>query len=135
MTITEGISFDKPMPNYLAYLTDITVQDEVHFEELPEFDCYEWEWNKPPGIYCDTLGNDAQLSKIAKFENEYGGFIRNTEWTAEQIARFEAIERCGHKVIVVAKGGDDADDFTFWLSWSGDRWCLVAIERDEKCGA
>jgi hypothetical protein len=131
MTITEGISFDKPMPNYLAYLTDITVQDEVHFEELPEFDCYEWEWNKPPGIYCDTLSNDAQLSKIAKFENEY----EIAGWTAEQIARFEAIERCGHKVIVVAKRGDDADDFTFWLSWSGDRWCLVAIKRDEKCSA
>ena len=130
MTIAGGISFDKPVPRYLAYLTRITVEGGVRFEELPEFDCDEWEWSKPPGIYCDTLRTDTVLSDIAKFENEY----ENRGWTAAQIARMEEVERLSHKVVVVSRDGDE-DDVTFHLSWLAGRWCLVAIDRDEKCGA
>ena len=130
MTIAGGISFDKPVPGYLTYLTRIAVEGGVRFEELPEFDCDEWEWSKPSGIYCDTLRTDTGLSDIAKFENKY----ENRGWTAAQIARMEEVERLSHKVVVVSRDGDE-DDFTFYLSWLDGRWCLVAIDRDEKCGA
>jgi hypothetical protein len=124
----EKISFVHPEPEYHPYETDFTVDDKINFEELPDFDCGDEKWNKPPGIYCDTKNRSAQLSTIAKNRNEY---LKDNYSTAK-IKQFEALENTSHKVIVL---GENGKHFKFYLTFKNKKWYLTVIDRTDYCSA
>ena len=125
---SDKISFDNPVPDYDPYDTDLKIDCKINFEELPEFSCDIEEWNKPHGIYCDTINRSEQLSSIAKFRNEY--FESN--FSAAEIKKFEDIEKRSHKVIVLGKEGNY---FKFYLTFKNNKWYLTIIDRTDYCSA
>jgi hypothetical protein len=125
---SEGISFHFPEPEYRPYETGFTVDDVIKFEELPEYDCGEDKWNKPPGIYCDKINRSHELSTIAKNRNEY----LEDNYSATKIKQFEALENASHKVIVL---GENGTFFKFYLTLKDDKWYLTVIDRTDYCSA
>jgi len=130
-SISSEIAFDRPVPEYLPYDTRVNRERRVRFEPLPKFDCDEWAWSKAPGIYCDTVRRSTQLSLILRFNNEYDDY----DYLAAAVERLMKVERSGHKIVAVGCAESGEEDFSFYLSWLDGRWCLVAIDRDEKCSA
>ncbi len=126
--ISDKISFDNPIPEYLPFRYDITTSDIIYFEKLPVFSCDDEEWNKPPGIYCDTTTIDKTLSEIAKDENEY----LDAGWSASQIKKFGEVEKKSHKVIVTGK---NSNVFVFYLTLIKNKWYLTIIDQFEACSA
>ena len=122
------ISFDNPVPEYLPFDNKFETDFKINFETLPEFCCDDWDWSKPPGIYCDTINIDTSLSRITKFEKEH---LIN-DWSDSEIEKFEEIERKSHKVIVVT---DKQGTFIFYLTLIDNRWWLTIIDRFEVCSA
>jgi hypothetical protein len=127
-SISDKISFSKPLPDYWSFDCDIITDYKIHFEALPVFDCDEEKWNKPPGIYCDTTNTDKTLSNIAKLRNEYS----EGNWSATEIKKLEEIEKKSHKIIVTGKEGNE---FIFILTFLQNRWHLSIIVRFEACSA
>lgn len=127
-SVSDKISFSKPVPDYMPFDCNIITDYKVHFEELPGFDCNEDKWNKPPGIYCDTINPDKTLSDIAKLRNEYA----EGNWSAAAIQKFEEIEKNSRKIIVIGKEGNE---FVFVLTSRQNNRYLSIIVRFEACSA
>ena len=126
LSIADKISFDEPVPEYLPYDVYFETDYKIRFETLPVFSCETEEWDKPHGIYCDTTNIDRKLSITAKNEKEW----LNADWSADEIRKFEEIEKKSHQIIVNGKS-----DFIFYLtSWQG-KWYLTIIDRFEACSA
>jgi len=125
LSISDKISFDKPVPEYLPYDIDFETDYKIRFEKLPDFSCDNEEWSKSHGIYCDTINIDKKLSTTAKNENEW----LISDWSADKIKKFEEIEKKSHKIIVT-KG-----DFVFYLTFWQNKWYLTVIDRFEACSA
>ncbi|MCL2131667.1 MAG: hypothetical protein FWH36_04325 [Lentimicrobiaceae bacterium] len=123
--VSDKISFDNPIPEYLPYDTYFETDYTIHFEELPVFSCDDWKWSKSSGIYCDTMNIDKTLSTVAKSENEY----LVGDWTDIEIGKFEIIESKSRKIIVVPHG------FIFYLTFIDNKWYLTIIDRFEVCSA
>lgn len=128
LSISDKISFNNPVPEYLPFEYNITTNYEIYFEKLPIFNCDNEEWNKPAGIYCDTIIIDKTLSTIAKNENEF----LDANWSANKIKKFEEIEKKSHKVVVIGK---DSEVFIFYLTLMKNKWYLTIIDRFEACSA
>ncbi|MDR1841466.1 MAG: hypothetical protein LBQ86_06035 [Holophagales bacterium] len=131
MSVSDRISFDKPVPEYLSYGIGLEADYDykVKFEKLPDFDCGdegEITWNKPNGIYCDAANTTKILSSRAKRLNELE--IDNMTWTEEEIKRFEEIENKSHQVIVMGEGV-----FNFYVTFIEGKWYLIVIDRFEYC--
>jgi len=132
VSMSEKISFDNPIPEYLPYDIYFEPDYTIRFEGLPVFDCDDFKWNKPSGIYCDTVNIDKTLSRVAKFEKEH----LLADWTDNDIKKFEEIESKSHKVIAIGKiDGESAGEFIFYLMSIKDKWYLAAIDRFEACSA
>jgi len=104
---------------------------KIYFEELPEFSCGNGSWNKPIGIYCDTVNIDKTLSSTAIADYcDYG-------WSDEQIKKFEEIEKKSYKVIVIGKQSDEygGDYFIFHLTFIENKWYLTIVEKPDFCSA
>jgi hypothetical protein len=128
-SISNEISFDEPVPEYLPFDYNIIITDyKIHFGKLPVFSCDTEKWNKPDGIYCDTKNTDKTLSNIAKFRNE--NFESN--YSDREIKNFEEIEKKCYKVIVIGKEGNE---FIFSLTFLENKWYLTIIDRFEACSA
>ena len=127
--ISDKISFDEPVPEYLPFDYNIIITDyKIHFGKLPFFSCDTEKWNKPSGIYCDTINTDKALSIIAKFRNEY--FESN--YSEREMKKFEKIEKKCYRVIVIGKEGNE---FIFSITFLENKWYLTIIDRFEACSA
>ena len=127
LSIADKISFDEPVPEYLPYDVYFEIDYKIRFETLPIFSCDTEEWDKSYGIYCDTTNNNNKLSITAKNENEW----INADWSANEIKKFEKIEKKSHKIIV----NGDKGDFVFYLTFWQNKWYLTIIDRFEACSA
>jgi len=128
VSTADKISFDDPVPEYLPYDISFEPNYTLHFEKLPCFSCNNEKWNKPSGIYCDTVNTDKTLSRVAKFEKE----DLLADWTDRDIKKFEEIENKSHKIIVLGK---EFGEFIFYLMLIEGKWYLAAIDRFEACSA
>lgn len=128
ISVSDKISFDNPVPEYLPFAYNITTDYNIHFEKLPEYNCNNEKWSKPSGIYCDAINRDKTLSTIAKNENEY----LNAGFSAATIKKFEDIESASHKIIVIGK---EFGEFIFYLTFIENEWYLTIIDRFEACSA
>ena len=126
LSIADKISFDEPVPEYLPYDVYFETDYKIRFETLPVFSCETEEWDKPHGIYCDTTNIDRKLSITAKNEKEW----LNADWSADEIRKFEEIEKKSHQIIVNGKS-----DFIFYLTFWQGKWYLTIIDRFEACSA
>jgi hypothetical protein len=124
VSVSDSISFDNPVPEYLPYDIYFETDYKIHFEKLPVFCCDNWKWSKSSGIYCDTLNTDKTLSTVAKREKKY-----EAVWSDSEIEKFEEIENKSHKVIVAPHG------FIFYLAFIDNKWYLTIIDRFEACSA
>ena len=122
--VADSISFANPIPEYLPYDVWFKPDFTIRFGALPEFCWLDIKWNKPSGIYIDTINVDTSLSRIAKFEKKHE--IKN--WSACDIKRFQEIEQKSHKVIAV---GETPGAFIFWLAFIENKWYLTIIDRFE----
>jgi len=134
--IADKISFDEPIPEYWLNCENIILTNyKIHFGKLPIFSCDTEKWNRPSGIYCDTINRSNRLSYIAKFRNE--NFESN--YSVTEIKKFKEIEKkIGCKVIVISKVGEvyhHPDAFIFYLTLHEGKWYLTIIERFEPCSA
>jgi hypothetical protein len=117
------ILFDNPVPDYYPYDIDIKTDYKINFEELPEFNCDTEEWNKPSGIYCDTINRIEPLSSIAQYRENF---------SYDEIVKLGEIERASHKIIVLGKLGNY---FKFFLTFRNNKWYLTVIDRTDYCSA
>jgi hypothetical protein len=128
-SISDKISFDEPIPDYLPFDYNIITTDyKIHFGKLPVFSCETEKWNKSHGIYCDTINTDKTLSNIAKFRNE--NFESN--YSDREMKKIEEVERKCYVVIVIGKEGNE---FVFSLTFLENKWYLTIIDRFEPCSA
>ena len=129
ITFTESIEFSFPIPEYLSYDYGLTkYDDQIKFEQLPEYDCSSERWDKPFGIYTDTLTIDISRSTTAKNENKF----EISNWSEKMIAQIEEIEKASRKIIVVGKNGGT---FIFFVTQNNGNWYLTGIDRFEDCSA
>ena len=123
----------QPVPDQEYFFGGLELKNyKIFFEELPEFSCGNGSWNKPRGIYCDTVNIDKTLSTTAI--DDYCG----DGWTAEQIKKFEQIEKKSYKIIVIGKQPDygyGGDYFIFHLTYIENKWYLTIIEQPDFCSA
>ena len=126
---SDSIQFSQPIPEYLPYdYGKATYDGTINYEKLPEFDCDKDQWNKPVGIYCDTITIDPSRSQIAKNEKKY----EINDWPDSTIKQIEETEKSSRKVIVVGK---DGGTFIFFLTKENKQWYLTGIDRFEACSA
>jgi len=98
----KNIDFKYAIPEYLPHSFGFTTYTTmVLYEKLPEYDCSTETWNKPAGIYCDTLLIDTKRSNTAKLEQQFE--IRN--WSMKDIEKITTIEYSSRKIIAVGKNG------------------------------
>lgn len=128
ITISDKISFADPIPEYLPFESDIEVDNNINFEELPDFSCDTEKWDKASGIYCDTTKTDTSLSRTAKNEKEF----LNADWSDDDMTRIETMEKTGRRIIVIDK---NERVFIFYLTEYRNKWWLTAIDRFEVCSA
>lgn len=129
LAIVDRLTFNRPIPEYLAFDHEISTDYKIHFGTLPEFSCDTLEWNKPHGIYCDVNKIDKTLSTVAKDENK---ILEENVWSSQKIKKLEEIENKSHKIIAIGKEGNV---FIFYLMFHKNKWYLVAIDRFEVCDA
>ncbi len=127
LTITDHISFNQPIPEYLPYDTGFKITAKIYDESLPEFDCEKEQFSKKPGIYTDFNQVDHSLSTIAEAENAY----LEANWTPAQLERLKEIEKNSRKVIAYNENGV----LIFFLTWVNNQWYLTALDRFEVCSA
>lgn len=136
LALYDKVLFDNPEAEYSYMPSDFHFETDykINFEELPDFDCETEKWNKPLGIYCDTINIDKKLSTTAKDMNEFlelnQFFIE--DWSASKIKKFEDIECKSHKIVVTGK---EYNVFAFYLTFIGNQWYLTVIDRLEPCSA
>ncbi|MDR6968177.1 hypothetical protein J2X31_002192 [Flavobacterium arsenatis] len=129
LVITDSIKFSNPIPEYLSYDYGFaTYKNQIKYEQLPEYDCTNEMWNKPPGIYTDTITIDESRSTIAKDEKKF----EIQDWSDDAIKQIEATEKVSRKIIIV---GNDGGTFIFFLTKHNDNWYLSGIDRFEVCSA
>jgi len=131
IAVYDRILFDNPDAEYTYMPHDFQFESDykINFEELPDFDCDKYEWNKPIGIYCDIKNIDKKLSTTAKEGNE---FLENVNWPANKIKKFEEIELKSHKIVVTGK---EDNVFAFYVTFWENKWYLTVIDRLEPCSA
>jgi hypothetical protein len=128
--ITDSIN---PAPYHSCFFKKLRVNDYKIFftEELPNFSCKSL-WDKPQGIYCDSINTYKTLSTTAK--NNYASH----GWTSNEIKRFEDIERNSRKIIVIGEQGSSlygGDFLIFYLTFYKNKWYLTLIEEPDYCSA
>ena len=109
----------------------INIDDyKISYGKLPEFDCGDEKWNKPSGIYCDTINTYRELSDavIADIEMEVGD-----NWSAKFITKFKEIERESFKIIVIGK--QQWDYLIFYVAFIENKWHITIIENADFCSA
>ncbi|TDL99752.1 MAG: hypothetical protein C4K58_00405 [Flavobacteriaceae bacterium] len=129
LSIEKSISFAEPTPEYLPYSNEIDTDYKIRISTLPFFNCNTENWDKPPGIYIDTINTDHLLSETAISENNL--FIEKI-WSDLQIEELKNLENNSHKIILFDK---NKKDFIFYLTKVNDKWFLSAIDRNEVCSA
>ncbi len=124
----------KPAPSYECFFQSLQIDNyKILFEKLPEFSCNNECWNKPSGIYCDTINIDKTLSTAAK-ESPSG-----YNWSSEDIKKFDEIENKSVKIVVI--GNQDKDGyaggefFIFHLTLFDNKWHLTIVEFPDYCSA
>lgn len=128
LLFSEYLDFENPIPEYLPYKWSFTkYEPEIKLETLPNF-CCENEWDKPPGIYCDTTYIDNTRSAVAKLQKEWGLY----NWSENTIEKIEQIEQQSQQIIVL---GFDGGVFIFYLTLDKNKWYLTSIDRFERCDA
>lgn len=126
---SDAITFSEPIPEYLSYDYGFTTYDnQIKYEKLPDFNCDTEEWDKGPGIYCDTIAIDKSRSTIVKDEKKYELY----DWSNEVIKQVEETEKISRKIIVVGK---DGGTFIFFMTKHMGNWYLSGIDRFEVCSA
>jgi hypothetical protein len=126
IAISGKLPFGEPLSSQYWTFDTVSTDYKVHFEELPVYDCGEEKWNKPPGIYCDTINRSKTLSSVAKIGNEY----EYSNHSAAEIKKFEDIDLVSHRIIV---SGNNGNTFVFSLTFWQNKWYLTVIDRFEKC--
>ena len=127
--IVDSIKISTPIPEYLPYDYQHSLSDnEIKYEELPEYSCDTEQWNKPTGIYCDTITVDTSRSRIATNEKKYD----LKDWKDSELSNIKINEKISRKIIVIGKTGET---FIFFVTKDKDHWYLSGIDRFEACSA
>ena len=117
--------------DYDFFETTISINDhKISYGKLPEFDCGKEKWNKPSGIYCDTINIYRPLSDAVRddIELEVGD-----NWPTHYVKKFKEIERGSFKVIVIGK--QKWDYLIFYVTFIENKWYLTIIENADFCSA